>query len=57
VSVEVTVRDTETGESQTATITDDYVLICEGSCRLDRTQVSANGTAVLTVKGRKQAQR
>ena len=53
VTVEVTVRDPETGETQTATVTDDYILITAGSCYLDGIQTYANGTRVLTVKGRR----
>ena len=51
--IQVTVTDLETGESQSRVITDDYALICAGSCWLARTSASANGTHVLTVKGRK----
>lgn len=51
--IRVTVVDLKTGESETAEIADDYILICAGSCQLTYTQTSANGTHVLTVKGRK----
>ena len=53
MSIEVTVRDTETGEVDTAVIEDDYVLIVAGSCYLDGFQdYPTKGTRVLTVKGR-----
>lgn len=53
MSIEVTVRDTETGESLTAVIDDDYILVTSGSCYRASVQASANGTHVITVKGRK----
>ena len=50
--VKVTVTDPETGEVLAETVvTDDYVLVCAGTCRLTYTQASANGTHVLTIKG------
>lgn len=53
MSIEVTVRDTETNESETATIDNDYILIVAGTCHLDGIQdYPAKGTRVLTVKGR-----
>lgn len=53
MSIEVTVRDIESGETETATITDDYILIVAGSCWLDGIQdYPTKGTRVLTVKGR-----
>lgn len=51
---EVTARDTETGESQTITIENDYVVITDGTCH--RASVQANvgtGTHTLVVKGRR----
>lgn len=51
--IRVVVKDLETGDRYEATIKDDYVLICDGTCYLDGTQASANGTHVLTIKGRK----
>ncbi len=53
MATEVTARDTDTGESQTVTITDDYVLITDGSCERSGVQAHGNGTHVITVKGRK----
>ena len=52
MSIEVTIRDTETGESETATIVNDYVVIVAGTCHVATTQRYANGTHVLTIKGR-----
>lgn len=51
MSIEVTVRDTETGEADTAVIKDDYILVTAGSCYRAGVQASANGTHVITVKG------
>ena len=48
----VTCTDVDTGESDSAVITDDYVLITDGSVYLDSVQQHANGTTVLTVKHR-----
>ena len=51
----VTVRDTDTGEEQTRELPDnDYVVVTSGSCRYS-VQAHANGTHVVTLKGRKQA--
>lgn len=52
MSIQVTVRDTETGDAQTATITNDYIIVTAGTCQVSNTQAYANGTHVLTVKGR-----
>lgn len=51
--IQVTVTDLDTGETSTETIWDDYVTVCAGSCYLAGVQAYANGTHVLTVKGRK----
>jgi hypothetical protein len=54
VSIEVTVRDTESGESEKATIENDYIIVCAGSCYVDGIQdYPTKGTRVLTIKGRK----
>ncbi len=50
--IRVTVTDLETGESESQEVSNDYVIVCAGSCYLDGTQAYANGTHVLTVKGR-----
>lgn len=51
MAIEVTVRDTETGESQTRTIEDDYVLVTAGTCHRSHVAVHGNGTHMITVKG------
>ena len=51
--VKVTVTDPLTGESETAELVDDYVITCAGSCYVHHVQAYANGTHVITVKGRK----
>jgi len=51
VRIKVTVTDLENGDSESAVITDDYVLTCAGSVYLAHVQAYANGTHVLTVKG------
>ncbi len=52
--LQITVVDTETGETETKQLPDnEYVLICTGDCHLAHTNAFANGTHVLTIKGRK----
>lgn len=51
--IKVTVTDPETGDSETAEIIDDYVITCAGSAYVDSVQTYANGTHVITVKGRR----
>jgi hypothetical protein len=54
MSIEVTVRDTESGESETATIENDYIIVCAGSCYVANSQdYPIKGTHVLTIKGRR----
>lgn len=53
MAIEVTVRDTETGESETQTIENDYVIVVAGDCYVDSRQAYGSGTHVLTVKGRR----
>lgn len=50
MATRVTATDTETGESETVEIENNYVLIREGTCRLTHTQITY-GTHVLTVTG------
>jgi hypothetical protein len=50
MATRVTATDVDTGESQTVEITDNYVLIREGRCRLVHTEVREDGTHVLTVR-------
>lgn len=51
LGTKVTATDVETGESDSVTIRDNYVVICDGSAVLTHTQVNANGTHVVTIKG------
>jgi len=54
VSIEVTVRDTETGDTETATITNDVIVITAGTCYVDNVQdYPTKGTQVYTIKGRR----
>jgi hypothetical protein len=50
--VKVTMTDLGTGDSDSVTITDDYVITCAGSCYVHHIQTS-NGTHVITIKGRR----
>lgn len=53
MAIEVTVRDTETGESETQTIENDVVVVTAGTCYVDGIQdFPTKGTQVYTVKGR-----
>ena len=47
MSIEVTVRDTETGDIEV------QVIVAAGECYVSNIQTYANGTHVLTVKGRR----
>lgn len=50
----VTTRDLVTGDEQTIEIpADDYVLICAGRCYRHSVDAHANGTHVITVRGRR----
>jgi hypothetical protein len=52
-AVKVTVSDPETGEVLGEQVIDNnYVLVVAGTCHLAHTNAHANGTHVLTVKGR-----
>ena len=54
MSIKVTVLDTESGDTDTAEINNDYILICAGTCTLATIQdYPTTGTRVLTIKGRK----
>lgn len=56
MSVRVTVVDEQTGDTETMVIPDgDYLLTVVDPCYLAHTQVHANGTHVLTIKGRREA--
>lgn len=52
--IRVTVEDLETGETSSAEIMDDYVLVCAGTCHVGGMQdYPTSGTRVITVKGRR----
>lgn len=53
MAIEVTVRDTETGDTETQTVENDYVIVTAGDCYVDSRQAHGKGTHVLTVKGRR----
>lgn len=49
--IRVTVLDTETGDTDTAEIKDDYIIVCAGSRYVAGTQLyPRSGTCVITVK-------
>lgn len=49
---DVTARDNESGESETTTILDNYVIVTDGSAEVERVDVSEDGTShFITVKG------
>ena len=51
--IRVTVTDLDTGESDSAVIKDDYVVICDGDRYVSGIRVHpTTGTAVITVKRR-----
>jgi hypothetical protein len=52
--IQVTVTDLDSGDTDTAVISDDYILTCAGSCYVAGATVYRTGTHVLTIRGRKQ---
>ena len=48
----VTCTDVDTGESESAVIENDYVVITDGNRYVDGFQQYANGTVVVTIKRR-----
>lgn len=53
MAIEVTVRDTETGESETAFIpAGGYVVTCAEPAYVAAEQIHANGTRIVTVRRR-----
>lgn len=53
MAIQVTVRDTETGESQTQTIENDVIVVTAGSCYVDHVaDYPTKGTQIYTIKGR-----
>lgn len=57
MSLRVTVTDEQTGDTDMAIVPEgDYLLVAHDPCFLHHTQVHANGTHVLTIKGRKEGE-
>lgn len=52
MSIHVVATEVKTGESDEVTVTNDYVLICDGRRYLADTLVEPDGTHVLTIKQR-----
>lgn len=51
MSITVTVRDNDTGETEEQTIEDDYIVVTHGKVNLANAQVyPSTGTVVLTLK-------
>lgn len=50
MGTKVTCQDVETGESESAVITDDHLIITDGRAYLASVVAYANGTQILTVK-------
>lgn len=48
----VTCEDIATGEFESRTIENDYVLVTDGTCYEASIQAYRNGTHVITIKGR-----
>lgn len=54
VGTQVTARDLSSGEQDSCVIHNDYVVTTDGTCRVDAVQWFANGTHIITIKGRQQ---
>lgn len=50
MGIKVTVEDEETGESNSASIWNDYVIVVAGNTYVAHREIHANGTTVLTIK-------
>ena len=46
----VTCEDIETGESESAVIHDDYIIVTDGACEISSMQVYSSGTVQVTIK-------
>jgi hypothetical protein len=54
VTLRVTVTDLETGDRETTEVAEgDCLLVCHEPCYLHHTSAYANGTHVVTIKGRR----
>lgn len=51
--IRVTIEDLATGETETVEVKDDYLIVAAGTCNVEHVQSYANGTHILTVKGRR----
>jgi hypothetical protein len=52
MAIRVTVLDTESGDTSTAEIENNYIVVTAGTCEVTGRQVyPAKGTHVLTIKG------
>lgn len=53
MSLTITVTDDQTDQTEVVYLPEgEYFLVCHEPCRLDDTSAYANGTHVLTIKGR-----
>jgi 5S rRNA maturation endonuclease (ribonuclease M5) len=48
--ITVTVLNHDTGESESRTIKDDWIIICDGAYDVSHIQKYSNGTVILTLK-------
>lgn len=48
--IQVTSTDLKTGESETAVIYNNYVIVCAGDCYISDVSTYSGGTAVVTIK-------
>jgi hypothetical protein len=46
----VTSVDLDSGEEEVATIKDDFVIVCDGDCRVSHMTIHRNGTVQITIK-------
>jgi hypothetical protein len=53
----VTAQDVATGDNESVVIVNDYVCTTDGTCHVAHVQAFANGTHVLTIKGRERTGR
>lgn len=53
VPVEVTAQPADGSEPGSVTIVDDYVVTCAGTCYVHHVATHANGTHVITIRGRR----
>lgn len=52
MAIQVTVLDTESGDTETAQIENDYIIVTAGTCEVAHVNTyPTKGTHVLTVKG------